>query len=47
MVRQKVRYNAGSRWKRAVLKTEVFNSLETLHCEDHILPAYEGYENQI
>jgi len=43
----KERYNRGSRWKRVVLKTEAFNALETLDCEDHILSGCEGYENQI
>jgi len=47
MATGKERYNAGSRWKRVVLKTEVFNSRETLHCEDQILSGCEGYENKI
>ena len=47
MVTRRVRYNRGSRHQRVVLKTEVFNPLETLDCEDRILPDREGYENQI
>jgi len=47
MVSRFVRYNAGPDIWHVVLKTEVPNTLETLHCEDHILPAYEGHENQI
>jgi len=43
----KERYNRGSRWKRVVLKTEAFNSPETLDREDRILSGCEGYENQI
>lgn len=31
-------------WKRVVLKTEVFNSLEVLDC-DQILPNHLRYEN--
>jgi hypothetical protein len=47
MATGKERYNAGSDICHVVLKTEVPNTLETLHCEDQILPGCEGYENQI
>ena len=40
-------YNAGPRDQRVVLKTEVFNALETLHCENPILPNHSRYEKQI
>jgi hypothetical protein len=45
MVTRKKKYNAGSRSKRVVLKTQVPNTQETLHCEDPILPSDQGYEN--
>jgi hypothetical protein len=47
MVTPILRYNAGPRDQRAVLKTEVFNALEALHCEDIILPNHSRYEKQI
>jgi len=40
-------YNAGSLIGRVKLKTEVFNALETLHCENPILPNDSRYEKQI
>jgi hypothetical protein len=45
MITRKKRYNAGSDICDVVLKTEALNTLETLHCEDQILPGCEGYEN--
>ncbi len=42
-----LRYNAGPRDQRVVLKTEVFNALETLHCENIILPNHSRHEKQI